>query len=98
MDGRKAHDIRATPGANPDPQDMTGSFRESSDSESTKKTEMSTIRILIIWVSMSFGVACTFLDEGIIATAIPKITDEFHSLGDVGVSQTLNDQSHLPSL
>lgn len=80
----------ATPGADPDPKDITGSSQESSDSESAKKTEMTTIRILIIWISMSFGVACTFLDEGIIATAIPKITDEFHSLGDVGVSQTPN--------
>lgn len=47
---------------------------------------MSRARVFAIWLSIVCGVMCTFLDEGIIATAIPQITDEFHSLSDVGVS------------
>ncbi|KYK54409.1 major facilitator superfamily transporter [Drechmeria coniospora] len=45
---------------------------------------MSMARVTVIWLSVVCGVMCTFLDEGIIATAIPQITDEFRSLGDVG--------------
>ncbi|EQB46556.1 major facilitator superfamily transporter [Colletotrichum gloeosporioides Cg-14] len=41
-------------------------------------------KVFLIWLAISFGVLCTFLDEGIIATAIPRITDDFGSLKDVG--------------
>ncbi|OIW30033.1 major facilitator superfamily transporter [Coniochaeta ligniaria NRRL 30616] len=41
-------------------------------------------RIFAIWLSIVCGVLCTYLDEGIIATAIPQITDQFRSLDDVG--------------
>ncbi|KAF9876380.1 major facilitator superfamily transporter [Colletotrichum karsti] len=41
-------------------------------------------KVFVIWLAVSFGVLCTFLDEGIIATAIPRITDQFGSLKDVG--------------
>ncbi|KAK1996786.1 major facilitator superfamily transporter [Colletotrichum falcatum] len=41
-------------------------------------------RVLAIWSAIALGVLCTFLDEGIIATAIPRITDDFGSLADVG--------------
>lgn len=46
-------------------------------------------KIFVIWLAIALGVLCTFLDEGIIATAIPRITDEFGSLTDVGVSPVL---------
>ena len=55
--------------------------------EDSKPVErMSSAKIMGIWLCIACGVLCTFLDEGIIATAIPQITDDFHSLGDVGVS------------
>ncbi|KAK1981584.1 major facilitator superfamily transporter [Colletotrichum cereale] len=41
-------------------------------------------KVLVIWSAVALGVLCTFLDEGIIATAIPRITDDFGSLADVG--------------
>ncbi|GKT44705.1 efflux pump roqT [Colletotrichum spaethianum] len=41
-------------------------------------------KVFVIWLAVALGVLCTFLDEGIIATAIPRITDEFGSLTDVG--------------
>lgn len=51
-------------------------------------------KAFLIWLAISFGVLCTFLDEGIIATAIPRITDDFGSLKDVGVSKC-NSESGL---
>lgn len=48
-------------------------------------------RIFAVWLSIVCGVLCTYLDEGIIATAIPQITDQFSSLDDVGVSLTTLD-------
>ncbi|KAI0127292.1 major facilitator superfamily transporter [Xylariales sp. AK1849] len=45
---------------------------------------MSGMKNLIIWLAIALAVLCTFVDEGIIATAIPRITDQFHSLPDVG--------------
>lgn len=47
---------------------------------------MSKAKAFGIWSAIICGVVCPFLDEGIISTAIPKITDEFGSLADVGVS------------
>ncbi|KAK1962684.1 major facilitator superfamily transporter [Colletotrichum sublineola] len=41
-------------------------------------------KVFAIWSAVALGVLCTFLDEGIIATAIPRITDDFGSLADVG--------------
>ncbi|GKT56655.1 major facilitator superfamily transporter [Colletotrichum tofieldiae] len=41
-------------------------------------------KVFVIWLAVALGVLCTFLDEGIIATAIPRITDDFGSLTDVG--------------
>ncbi|KAK2028471.1 major facilitator superfamily transporter [Colletotrichum zoysiae] len=41
-------------------------------------------KVFVIWLAVALGVLCTFLDEGIIATAIPRITDDFGSLADVG--------------
>ncbi|KAH8886123.1 major facilitator superfamily transporter [Thozetella sp. PMI_491] len=41
-------------------------------------------KVFVIWLAIAFGVLCTFLDEGIIATAIPRITDEFGSLAAIG--------------
>lgn len=52
--------------------------------------DMSRKRVFAIWLSIIFGVLCTFLDEGIISTAIPRITDEFQSLGDIGVRLLAN--------
>lgn len=35
-------------------------------------------------VAMYIAILCVALDNTIISTAIPKITDEFHALDDVG--------------
>lgn len=38
----------------------------------------------VVWLAVALSSLCVFLDEGIISTAIPQITDEFHSLADLG--------------
>lgn len=40
---------------------------------------------LLVWGAIALSSFCVFLDEGVIATAIPIITDRFNSLGDIGV-------------
>ncbi|KOS21138.1 putative HC-toxin efflux carrier [Escovopsis weberi] len=42
------------------------------------------MKFTLIIVALCFAVFVMALDNSIIATAIPKITDEFHSLNDVG--------------
>ena len=42
------------------------------------------VKLAIIIVGLCFSVFCVALDNTIIATAIPRITDEFHALQDVG--------------
>ncbi|KAH8693846.1 major facilitator superfamily transporter [Talaromyces proteolyticus] len=45
---------------------------------------MSAWEVFLVWFALALSNLCVFLDEGIISTAIPRITDKFHSLGDVG--------------
>ncbi|KAH8881291.1 MFS general substrate transporter [Thozetella sp. PMI_491] len=42
------------------------------------------MKLFLISLALCLAVFLMALDNSIIATAIPKITDEFHSLGDVG--------------
>ena len=42
------------------------------------------LRLALIIIALSLAVFLTALDNSIIATAIPKITDQFNSLPDVG--------------
>ena len=44
----------------------------------------STSKLLVINIASCIGVFCVALDNTIIATAIPRITDQFHALDDVG--------------
>jgi MFS family permease len=59
----------------------------------TKESEPSTnvdtmypkgLKLAVIIISLQLACFCVALDNTIIATAIPKITDEFQALGDVG--------------
>ncbi|KAJ5707688.1 hypothetical protein N7488_007489 [Penicillium malachiteum] len=44
----------------------------------------SPLRLILITIALCLCVFCVALDNTIIATAIPKITDQFNSLNDVG--------------
>lgn len=41
-------------------------------------------KLAVITLALCLSVFCMALDNTIIATAIPRITDQFHSVGDVG--------------
>lgn len=60
-------------------------IRHSDVASGAQVAELPGWKVILIWFSISCAALCTFLDEGIIATAIPRITDQFHSLPDVGV-------------
>lgn len=42
------------------------------------------IKLVLIVFSLNLGLFCVGLDNTILSTAIPKITDQFHALDDVG--------------
>lgn len=44
----------------------------------------SNVKLAALFASLCLAVLCQALDNTIITTAIPKITDEFKSLDDVG--------------
>ena len=62
-----------------DEQQIHGKPRREDDSEYPPG-----LRFGLICVALCMSVFLMALDTSIIATAIPKITDEFQSLGDVG--------------
>ncbi|KAM7200321.1 major facilitator superfamily transporter [Naviculisporaceae sp. PSN 640] len=49
-----------------------------------KTIEVNEIRAFLIWASIVCAAICPFLDEGIVATAIPEITNDFKSLHHIG--------------
>ena len=42
------------------------------------------LKLVVIILGLQFAVFCVALDNTIISTAIPRITDQFHALEDVG--------------
>lgn len=56
------------------------------DSMQTEQTPppLSTSKLILINLSLCLAVLCVALDNSILATAIPRITGEFHALDDVG--------------
>jgi hypothetical protein len=56
----------------------------SSDPPAQPQEALSTIRRSLLYTALGLAVFCQALDNTIIATAIPRITDEFQSLNDVG--------------
>jgi MFS family permease len=62
---------------------------ENQTRESEPNTDVNTkypkgLKLAVIIVSLQLACFCVALDNTIVATAIPKITDEFQALGDVG--------------
>ncbi len=56
---------------------------DTNDEDDESKYPKST-QFALISVALCLSVFCMALDNTIIATAIPKITDEFHAINDVG--------------
>ncbi|KNG88359.1 putative MFS multidrug transporter [Aspergillus nomiae NRRL 13137] len=61
--------------------------RENDDNERPEERaqqHLTTFRLVGVMSGLSFAVFCMALDNTIMATAIPKITDQFHSSQDIG--------------
>lgn len=69
-------------GQNPEPPNNDANVVPESEGEAVVKLNRK--QLAIMSVAMALAVFLIALDETIIATAIPRITDEFHSLNDVG--------------
>ncbi|KAF7626774.1 putative MFS toxin efflux pump [Aspergillus flavus] len=67
-----------------------GEQNEPSENDGNERAEERTeqhrpaLRLVAIMFGLSFAVFCMALDNTIMATAIPKITDQFHSAQDIG--------------
>ncbi|KJZ80067.1 hypothetical protein HIM_00781 [Hirsutella minnesotensis 3608] len=58
--------------------------KEESDKREDGQEYATGLKLALIVIALCFSVFLMALDNSIIATAIPRITDEFHSLNDVG--------------
>lgn len=54
------------------------------DRDGNTSEVQSPVKLALLLVALCLAVLCQALDNTIITTAIPKITDEFDSLDDVG--------------
>lgn len=61
-----------------------GSSSEAADEIGAQSSHLSGIALALCIFALCIATLCVALDNTIIATAIPRITDEFHSLKDVG--------------
>ena len=66
-------------------QSPTSSGSTTAPIVSPKKQPLSTARDFGLWLAIVCSVICPSLDETIVATAIPEISNDFSALGDVGV-------------
>lgn len=56
---------------------------------------LSAAREFGLWLAIICSVVCPFLDETIVATAIPEITNDFGALGDAGVGPVQPTPFHI---
>lgn len=91
----KASELNRSPDQNNVELSSVGETKPEADSSdkdgSTAKEEQedesqypSGIRLGLVMLALCLAVFLMSLDNSIISTAIPKITDEFNSLGDIG--------------
>ncbi|KAJ9271103.1 hypothetical protein DTO212C5_2761 [Paecilomyces variotii] len=69
-----------------DAGDAGAAAEKNNDGDALEKEEEypSSWRLALITIALCLSVFCMALDNTIIATAIPRITDQFHALDDVG--------------
>ncbi|PYI30110.1 MFS toxin efflux pump [Aspergillus indologenus CBS 114.80] len=60
------------------------SSRHGDDAAGSEPEYPTSWKLALILIGLSISLFCIALDNTILATAIPKITDQFHSLDDVG--------------
>lgn len=62
----------------------TATVNDSEESAQPQSSYLSGFVLSITLLALCIATFCVALDNTIISTAIPRITDEFHSLSDVG--------------
>lgn len=51
---------------------------------SPQMAKLTSVKFILTLVSLTLCMFCVALDNNIIVTAVPRITDDFHSVGDIG--------------
>ena len=72
--------------ANAKPQDAESQpqSQDQAQAQDPSESHMHGFKLAITIVGLALSIFCVALDNTIIATPIPRITDEFHALQDVG--------------
>jgi hypothetical protein len=75
-------EVREAAGSGPETAPEANRVTEASTSDNTEPITGASYYMLI--VSLTLASLLVFLDTAVVSTAVPKVTDEFHSLTDVG--------------
>lgn len=67
-----------------DDDDTSNEASSKPNSDNSSAPQLSAIRLTLVMIAVYLSILCVALDNTIIATAIPRITDTFHSIDDVG--------------
>lgn len=46
--------------------------------------KLTSVKFILTVISLTLCMFCVALDNNVIVTAVPRITDDFHSVGDIG--------------
>jgi len=77
---KNEHDDTVTPSDGDEPE----SNRNANQEQEQDQEWLSGLKLFTIMAAVTFVCFLVLLDSSIVATAIPRITNEFHSLPDIG--------------
>ncbi|EAW08881.1 MDR family MFS transporter [Aspergillus clavatus NRRL 1] len=72
------------PDHHPENKGLSMDYSEEQEDEKSEPEYLKSWKLALVMTGLSLVIFCMSLDNTILATAIPKITDEFNSLTDVG--------------
>lgn len=49
-----------------------------------RMAKLTSAKFILTLISLTLCMFCVALDNNVIVTAVPRITDDFHSVGDIG--------------
>ncbi|KAJ5281778.1 hypothetical protein N7478_007150 [Penicillium angulare] len=65
------------------PNDVSPASQEAKDKSENEEQLLTGLRLVLVIVALLCAMFLVALDRTIIATAVPKISDEFHAIGDI---------------
>lgn len=77
-------DIEKVDGVAPAPAQPSGPLRPPDDNDAERRFQPRSLKFWSVMISIFLALFLVALDRTIIGTATPEITQEFHSLGDIG--------------